>query len=117
MQLWTDPLPDESMGGLLQMRAEVNFPNLVEDAVLLEDLALNDLSGLCGELGLSAGDQSLPVKEEQVDGLTWMKEHLDRDPVGQPTDGGSYEGRSEKDYGGCGHGKVVGRGCIPQVNA
>ena len=47
LQLGADALPDEGVGGSFQMGGEVHFPNLVEDAVLLEDFPFDDLSSLC----------------------------------------------------------------------
>jgi hypothetical protein len=82
------------MCSVLEIRAELNLADFVQDHVLLEDFALDDFRGLCGELLLAAGDQALPFPEKDPHGNARVEEHLDGDPVGQPADARGDE-RSE----------------------
>ena len=56
--------------------------------MLLEDFTLDDFSRFSCELLLSAWDQALPFPAKYPHRLAWVKEHLDRDPIGEPADGG-----------------------------
>ena len=40
----------------------------------------------------SSGDEALPVDAEEEGGLSWVEEHFDGNPVGEPTDEASDEG-------------------------
>jgi len=100
-KLRPDALPNEVVGGAFEMGAELDFADFVENHVLLEDFALDDLCGFGGELLLAGGDESLPFPKEHAHRFPRMEKHLDRDPVGQPADGGGDEGSEEqKDHAG-----------------
>jgi hypothetical protein len=61
--------------------------------MLLEDFALDDFGSFLSELLLSAGDEALPSKPREAKGLAGMKQHLNRDPVCEPTNRGSEKRR------------------------
>ena len=55
-------------------------------------LPWNDVGGFLRQIGLTAGNETLPVDAKQVDRLARTEKHADSKPVGNPANEAGHDG-------------------------